>query len=569
MGLSGALFTGLSGMTTSAEWITLTGNNIANVNTAAFKSSRMGFETEISQLIRAGSAPSTTSGGRNPAQVGLGTRIGSVTRNFNTGSLQPTGVASDLAIQGDGFFVVDVSGSRRYTRDGHFSLDANYNLVNPAGGLVQGYGIDSDYSIVEGVLDDIRIPVGILTIAEATSLVKFKGNLKADGDLATQGSINLSSALYTAGAVPALATDDLDTLEDVLGTSICSVGDVLTVSGATKGDAILPDRTFEVGATNTTGSDANGTTLQDFMDFLDDVLGIDNTVGAGVPGVVVNGSGQIVVTGNDGTKNQNEIGTGTIRNTTTSTSPFSLWTTTQDADGESIRTTFTAYDSLGTAMTLEMTIVAESRDSTGQTWRFYVQSADDSDVDRVIGNGTITFDTDGNLLAVAGNRIYIDLDGTGATTPQQIDLAFTDPEGSITAKTTEISQIAEFNRDGTAYGVLEDYAVQGDGVINGRFSNGESRDLGRIPLATFANNNGLVDEGGNIYNISSNAGTPVIGTATTGGAGEIFGGTLELSNVELSAEFINLISASTGFTANSRVITTAERLIQELLASLR
>lgn len=580
MGLTGALYTGLSGMYANSEWITVSGNNIANVNTTSYKASRIGFETQLSQLIRPASAPTELSGGVNPAQSGLGVKVGSASRNFNNGSLQPTGVASDLAIQGDGFFIVDVNGLRRYSRDGTFGLDSNYTLVNASGGKLQGYGVDSNFNIVEGVLGDIQIPVGVLTVVEATTRVNCKGVLNAHGDVATQGSINTSMPLYLADLVtPADASTALTDLFKSDGTQLFQTGDVVTVSGVTKGQSddsdgqsggqmTLPTHTFEVG-TDVAGADASGTTLQDFLDFLEAILGIDTSVSGGV---AVNGSGQIVVTGNSGEANDISIGDGDIIVNLGDTNgvPFT-WTKTQDADGESARTDFTAFDSLGTPLTLNLAIVLEERSNSGTTWRFYVQSEDDTDLDRVVGNGTLTFDTSGRLLSVTGDSITVHRDQTGAASPLTMTLDFQNANGYISAQTDTSgrSSITASNADGSEYGTLYDFSVDQDGKIVGLFDNGKSRDLGRIPLALFSNPQGLVDEGSNLYNTSSNSGTPVIVTATTGGAGQIVGGSLELSNVELSQEFINLINASTGFTANSRVISASQQLIQELLSTLR
>ena len=341
MGLTGALYTGLSGMYANSEWITVSGNNISNVNTTSYKASRIGFETQISQLIRPASAPSEFSGGVNPAQSGLGVKVGSASRNFNNGSLQPTGVSSDLAIQGDGFFAVNVNGLRRYSRDGTFGLDSNYTLVNASGGKLQGYGIDSNFNVVEGVLRDIQIPMGVLTVVEATTRVNCSGVLNAAGDVATQGSINTSMPLFLDDlTTPADATTALTDLYKSDGTQLFQTGDVITLTGVSKGKSsdideqagggqmTLPDHTFEVG-TSVAGADDSGSTLEDFMDFLQEVLGIDTSVSGGV---AVNGAGQIVVTGNTGEANDLSIDAGDID--VSGNNPLT-WTKTQEADGES------------------------------------------------------------------------------------------------------------------------------------------------------------------------------------------------------------------------------------------
>jgi flagellar hook protein FlgE len=568
MGLTNSLYSGLSGLNANSQLITVTGNNIANVNTTAFKGSRVDFQTQISQTLASGSAPTGESGGTNPLQVGLGTRIGSVSRNWTDGSFQPTGVPTEMAIEGKGFFIVEQEGSRRFTRAGNFKLDSDFNLVTPYGGLVQGYGVDDDFNVVDGALQTINIPLGNLTIAEPTRNVRFSGNLNANGDAAVNGSIISSGTLYSDAAMttPAAAGTALTSLYDSSGTLLFATGDVLTLTGATKGGATLPDTTFEIGGATSTPDDS-GTTLQDYLDYLTDVLGIDTSAGSAGLSVV---GGAITIEGNTGDVNDLALDDGNIiKNQASSpTLPFTF-DKSQSADGESVRTTFVAYDSLGTPMNLDLNLVLESKTSTGTNWRFYAQSQDDSDLSRVLGNGTLSFDTDGQLLSVAGNALTIDRADTGAFTPQQITLRFDEPAGSVSALTDVTSQISARSQDGTPIGTLEDFSVAEDGTIVGVFSNSELRDLGQVVLANFANPGGLMETGTNLYAVTGASGDAAIVAPGTGGAGGVVGGAIELSNVDLSQEFINLITASTGFSANSRVLSTSDRLMQELLATVR
>lgn len=568
MGLTTSLYTSLSALSANSEAISVAGNNIANVNTTGFKSSQLRFETQISQTFSEGNRPSPDLGGTNPLQVGLGVRLGATQRNFANGALQPTGINTDLAVEGNGFFVVRFADGDKYTRAGTFQLDSDFDLVNPDGGKVQGFGVDPDFNVVEGTVTDINIPLGSLTIAEATTQVRLAGNLNSDGDSATMGSINTSDPLTdSSSALPATAASLLDDLEDATATDLFSVGDIITISGAQKGGATLPDHTFEVGAVNTTGSDANGTTLAELGAFLEDVLGIDTTVGGGVS---VSVTGELLIESNSGFDNGIELEPSDIivNAGVAPTTPFDF-TQTQDADGESVRTTFVAFDSLGAPMTIDMTITLEAKTAAGTTWRYYAQSEDDSDLDRVLGNGVLSFDTNGQLASVTDGSFTIDRLGTGAASPQTITSIFDDEQGPVSALADTASQLSAISQDGSAIGTLVDFSIGADGAINGIFSNSELRSLGRIVLASFANPNGLVEEGGNLYNVTPNSGLAALVSPGSGGSGRIVGGALELSNVELSQEFINLISASTGFSASSRVLTTSDQLIQELLNSVR
>lgn len=568
MGLTTAIFTSLSGMSSNSESISVTGNNIANVNTTGFKASRLSFETQISKNLHSGTAPTATLGGTNPSQVGMGTRVSAVTRNFTSGSLQVTGLNTDLAIEGNGFFVLGLDGTARYTRDGSFSLDKDSNLVSAGGGLVQGYGIDSDFNVVEGVTKNINIPIGDLTLAEATKTVTFSGNLDTRGDLATMGALITSGPIYTDDAQQtlALATDTLTSIFGDTGAALFADGDVITLSGALKGGSTLPDHTFEVGAANTTGSNMSGTTLEDFMGFLEDALGINTSVGGGA---TLSATGELTIEGNTGLSNNLEVQASNIivNKSTSPRLPFEL-TQQAIARGESVRTAFVAFDSLGAAMVIDMHMVLEAKPATGTQWRFYLESEEDTGLDRVLGTGTVEFDNVGQIISVTNPEFMIDRSGTGAFSPQQLTIDFEDSVGGVTAFAAP-SQLSVISQDGSGVGTLEDFTVLEDGTVVGVFSNSLQRNLSRIALAQFSNPNGLEEVGGNLYRVTDSSGTAMVGHPGIGGLGQIMSGTLELSNVELSQEFISLIAASTGFTANSRVMTTSDRLIQELLSAVR
>lgn len=571
MGLTTSLYTGLSGLAANSQTIDVTGNNIANVNTTAFKTSRVNFETAIAQTPRSGSAPSGSIGGTNPAQVGLGVRLGSISSDFATGGISATGVATDLAIEGDGFYVVNDGGTQRFTRNGNFSLDRDFNLTTASGGLVQGYGVNDDFEIVEGVLTDVTIPIGVTTIASPTTEVKFAGNLNAGGDIATQGSITAFEQLFSdaGAATPAVAGTALASLTKADLTNPFALGDVITISGATRGGSTIPDRTFEINAAPTLGVNADGfgATVGDFTAFLEDIFGIDTTV---PPAGVTIAGGVLGVTGNLGTANGIDFDDSNliVNQGTSPTTPLAI-DTTQEADGESTLTTFAAFDSLGNPLTVNLVTVLSSKDANGTQWEFYATAEDDTDLDTFLGTGTANFDTEGQFITLNNGGLVLNRDGTGADNPLQIDLAFVDPFGSVTALVDQSTELRTLSQDGFPIGSLEDFDISLDGVITGSFTNGLRRTLGQIPIATFANNNGLRQVGSSLYEAENNSGTAAIVTAGTAGSGSVVSRALELSNVELSEEFVNLITASTGFSASSRVITTSDDLIQELLSLVR
>ncbi|MFQ6048243.1 MAG: flagellar hook-basal body complex protein, partial [Phycisphaerae bacterium] len=321
-------------------------------------------------------------------------------------------------------------------------------------------------------------------------------------------------------------------------------------------------------ATFTVGVD--GTTVGDLAAWLDEVPGIQSggTI-PGTPGVTVVG-GQIRIEGNYGEDNELAIGAGDILSSGAVSQPFSFdydatATNAGHASGTSITTSFIVYDSLGTPVSVSLTMVLETKASTGNTWRFYVESPDDTDTDLAIGTGTITFDTDGQALSTTGTQMSIDRDDTGAADPLAFDLDLT----AITSLTTESPNLVQTAQDGFAAGSLSAFSIAEDGLVIGTFTNGLTRTLGQVAVATFANPAGLAAQTNNTFLAGPNSGEPVITAPQTLGTGRILSGALELSNVDLSRQFIGLITASTGFSAGSRVVSTCDELLKELLLITR
>ncbi|MEB0222292.1 flagellar hook-basal body complex protein, partial [Pseudomonas sp. AB12(2023)] len=132
-----SLYSGISGLRAHQTMLDVTANNIANVNTTAFKSSSAQFQDTLSQLTHGAGSPQTVVGGTNPAQVGLGVQVAGISTNFAQGSTQSTGRATDMMISGDGFFVTQLAGETLFSRAGAFDFDAQGRLVSPSGALVQ------------------------------------------------------------------------------------------------------------------------------------------------------------------------------------------------------------------------------------------------------------------------------------------------------------------------------------------------------------------------------------------------------------------------------------------------
>jgi flagellar hook protein FlgE len=583
MALTSTLFTGLSGLNVNQTRLNVVGNNIANVNTVAFKSSRALFKPQFYVTDIAGSPPTSDFGGENPSQRGLGAVVATIQKDFSPGSIEPTGKPTDLAIDGDGFFIVQGQ-EQVYTRDGSFVLNPSNQLVTTGGSFVQGFGVDDNNNIIAGSLQNITIPIGSMTSAKATENVKMEGNLNADGTLATGASIlNSQEITILNGGGLAAAPDGTTALTDLASattssTALFNVGDVLTLSGK-KGGRDLADITFTVDA---------GSTLDDLSHFFQQGLGIDPTLDDGdpltpAPGVTIDANGStsmITITGNLGTDNALALG-GTSLVTDSGTTPLAFTDgqnalgIKSDPNGESVYTSFVAYDSLGTPLTINVTAVMESKADTGNTWRFYATSADDTDATSfdpagpfdgmLLGTGTLTFDNQGKLLDSTGTTLTVDRTATGATTPLNLHIDF----DSMTSLTSRSSDLVMTEQDGSSTGTLNGFSIGANGTITGSFSNGLTRTLGQMAMATFNNPEGLVDNGGGMYAAGANSGVPIVTSPMQLGAGSIRSGALELSNVDLSKEFINMIISSTGFSAASRVITTSDQLLTELLNTSR
>lgn len=202
MGLASALTTALTGMTAAETQIDVVGNNLANSQTVGFKASDAVFATQFLQTQSLGSSPTGGSGGTNPRQTGLGTRVAEVTPDFTQGTIEISSNASDLAIQGEGFFIVeDAQGERLYTRNGIFKTNADNELVNITGQRVLGFGVNESFELQRTTIEPITIPLGSAAVAQATQNVFLQGVLSPSGTVADTAAVIQSSTLGD-GIVP-------------------------------------------------------------------------------------------------------------------------------------------------------------------------------------------------------------------------------------------------------------------------------------------------------------------------------------------------------------------------------
>lgn len=229
MGLASALSTALTGLTAAEATIDVVGNNVANANTVGFKASKAVFATQFLQTQSLGSAPTDTRGGTNPRQIGLGTQVAEITPDFTQGTIEISSNPSDLAIQGDGFFIVEGGqGEKLYTRNGIFKTNSDNELVTTTGQRLLGFGVDDNFQIQTTSLEPLTIPLGSAAVAQATQNVFLEGTLSPAGDIADTAEIIqtgvLSDAAFTAPSsgtnVALAATPDVTatTLTGQVGT---------------------------------------------------------------------------------------------------------------------------------------------------------------------------------------------------------------------------------------------------------------------------------------------------------------------------------------------------------------
>ncbi len=560
MGLTSALNTSVNGLSLNETEINVVGNNISNANTTGFKASNVAFSTQLAQTMSYGSAPTNTDGGTNPMQIGLGGQVAAITADFSQGSITTTSSPSDLAIQGDGFFVLNNGsvGGQVYTRDGSFSLDSSNELTNSAGQQVMGYGVDSNFNLVTTSLAPLTVPLGSLHLAQQTTDIQMGGALSPQGVVATQGTLQTGDAMTDTSTSAAATAGTL--LTNLANTSapavpLFTVGQTVTFAPTVGGTTLAP-KSMTVTAT---------TSVSDLETFMSDTLGLQTggTIpvdGDGIPaGVSINASGQLVVKGNRGTVNDFNLPVGSM--TAGGNAVPISFTSGETANGESTTTTFTVYDSLGTPLNVRMTAYMESQGPNNTTYRYTLESADQSGPAIAIGNGTINFDNQGHVTGSPTTQFSIDRSATSAVNPMQVTLDLSQISGISSTGST----LSLVHQDGTSPGTLTSYVIESSGVIDGAFDNGITRTLGQVVVARFANPQGLVQSGNNNFTQGVASGLPQITAPGTFGAGTLRAGALEQSNTDIGQNLVNLIVASTNYQGNARVIDSVNQLVNVLL----
>ena len=558
--MSFALSAGVTGLQAHQKMLDIAGNNLANVNTTAFKSSRITFSELLCETIKKASQPTATSGGTNPQQMGSGVGIAGIAPNMAQGNIVNTGNPLDMAIEGEGYFVVNNGTQNIYTRSGVFAVDAASNLVDPATGyLVQrigSEGLSDGFQTADN--NNIHVPYDVAMAANGTTGINIVGNLSADSQLpAAQTNVLKSNVPYTtnSGTTAAEATliNDLD--QTTAGTY---VGATITVTGYEHDGTLLNDAApLAVDAT---------TTMQDLVDHINTVLGATNAV-------ATLSQGRITVTDVDSGYSKSDIklafaNTGTAD--WTEPSYFEIPT----VGGEEVKSiNITTFDSQGGRHVLTGAFV---RTDVANTWDMVLTS--------ITGNvSDITFDNRRieDISFDAGDGSYAGLSGTDnaelavtfahdTANPQTItiDMGTAGQLNGLTQFAGNSTAVAR-EQDGFEAGSLANISVDKEGILIGVFSNGIKKNIAALQIALFQNTSALESMGNGYFNSSANSGGAVATQAMTGGAGSVHGGALEKSNADVATEFVNMIQAQNGFQANARTIRVANDILQELTNLIR
>lgn len=460
-----SLYSGVSGLQNHQTRMDVIGNNIANVNTTGFKRGRVNFQDMISQQLSGAAKPTEEKGGVNPKEVGLGMTVAAIDTVFTQGNLQSTGISTDIAIQGNGFFIEKDGEKSYYTRAGAFSLDQNGTLVNPANGMrVQGWmarELNGEMIVQTAATPtDLTIPVGSKDPAKATQNINFACNLNKN--------------------------------------------------------------TPEIPENPTEADIAKGTWNTEFKIY--DSFGNEHLLNVNFSRVA-------------GSPNQ--------------------WNATVLVDPDNADFTQTRIG-LGTTDGVENTFVV-SFDNNG-TLRAVTDSA---------GNNS---NPDGEVILQASYTVpesNADADGNPYRQTMSINLGTIGSMINTVTQSASASSTKAFYQDGYALGYLENFKIDSTGMITGVYSNGTNRAIGQLAMATFANQNGLEKAGDNTYVKSNNSGEAKINAAGIAGGGTFLAGALEMSNVDLTEQFTDMIVTQRGFQSNAKTIQTADTLLETVLSLKR
>ena len=495
----------LTGLNADSTALNTIANNLANMNTTGFKSKSANFSDLFYQQIG-------ESGSGDPIQRGSGTQVCSIETDFSNGSPNTTNVDTNVALQGNGFFVVGSGNNTLLTRDGDFSLDLNGNLITPSGFNVMGFPAANGVVNTNAPLAPVHIPVGEVEPPSATT------------------SFGMTATLNSAA-----------NLNDTLNGKI-QVYDSL-------GNAYQAQVTFTKTATNTWSYDV---TLPDTLEpAIGNATHVYTFGSSGAATATVDPSTNLTITG----LNASNV-------STTINAPTVIPGETIGQYAAALQGALTAANIQGTATATgnQLTISGATLTTSGSVVQDPVSSASSS--------GVLTFNSNGNLVSPSTNLTGITFSGLsdGASNLDMTwNLFGADGKSTLTQVVADKSAVSSSTQDGFASGNYSGFTIGSDGTVTATFNNGQKLNVGQLALGNVVNLQGLLDMGNGAFATSLASGTAAIGVSGTSGLGTMQGGALEASNVNISAEFSKLIIAQRAFEANSKAVTTFDTVTQETI----
>ena len=561
-----SLYSGVAGLKTHQTRMDVIGNNIANVNTTAYKSSSMTFSELMSQTTQKASGANATTGvgGTNAKQIGLGVKAGAINTAITTqGSAQSTGNPFDIMITGDNFFVVSNGSENFFTRDGSFYVDGAGNLAMTSTGYnVMGWGVDETTgNIKQDTVTALRImsAANMTYPPEATTQANISGILdendkdvtSANGKTVNLNFFDARGYSYTAKFTFKQSGEPNTNVYSMELTKLLdSTGAEIDISALDFGNRTQQKMETKV-TLNTDAYMWDGKVLKTK----------DGTTEVANLADIFNQDGSLITPQDDAAAQKQQKALDAIAKAygyEGSTDEFLNLYITSAADPKQ---QLTMQDLLGNMMAGKITDILPADGSTITMEGRYFEGT------------TVVFNKDTAKLESVG----------GSTTNLGINAAFSQLGGNFSDITIDLSECTNYDNKGTStigatsgdldglvgtgrrLGDMIGVSIQKDGMIYASYDNGMTKLLGQIATAAFANASGLEKEGDNLYSATLNSGEfDGIGVDITAGGGYMSTGQLEMSNVDLSSEFTEMITTQRGFQANSRIITVSDTLLEEL-----
>ena len=556
-----SLYSGVAGLKTHQTKMDVIGNNIANVNTVSYKSQSVTFNTLLYQTTQAatGANAQTGLGGKNAKQIGLGSKTGAISTQIDTaGSAQTTNNPFDIMITGDSFFIVNNGTSNYFTRDGSFYVDGAGNLcMTSTGYTVMGWQVDDKTQTIR------QDRVSALKIMDASKMT-YEAEATTQGYISGIVDANDSNINSTAGKVISML------IYDNLGYQYSAKFTMHATSNKSQYYMTLED------VLDANGNSISSTYNKDIHD-------------------LVKWGGKMTVNTNDtvsiSSQAQKYDGTGTItmKDDKTKGGPYNF-TNMNGTEIQDANKTVTGYTF--TAATISADKAAPATNGLYQMLKNAYGMDDDTidtissmNIDKKTGEITITQKNVKNSVVVnydegtgtfksvgdgntEGNTTVLDFDTDTMKAFSDVTVDFTPSRQANNNKAATISATngnTDGNYAGRKLGDMSGVTIGQDGKIYAIYDNGCSRLLGQIAVANFANASGLSLEGDNLYAETQNSGAfDGVGSDITGNGGYMTTGELEMSNVDLSSEFTEMITTQRGFQANSRIITVSDTMLEEL-----